>query len=69
MEPIMPQITLDLPFEKIVDTVKRLSEEDQERLFFAINEDYARALGKMRDEAWKEHQAGDSTSLESLDVE
>jgi len=36
-----------------VDTVKRLSEEKQEQLFFAINEDYARALGKMRDEAWK----------------
>ncbi len=65
----MPQITLDLPFEKIVDTVKRLSEEEQEQLFFAINEDYARALGKMRDEAWKEHEAGDSTPLENLDVE
>ncbi len=65
----MPQITLDLPFEKIVDTVKRLSEEEQERLFFAINEDYAKALGKMRDEAWKEHQAGDSTPLENLDAE
>ncbi|GBE04573.1 hypothetical protein BMS3Abin10_00189 [bacterium BMS3Abin10] len=65
----MPQITLDLPFEKIVDTVKRLSEEDRERLFFAVNEDYARALGKMRDEARKEHQAGDSTPLKNLDKE
>ncbi len=65
----MPQITLDLSFEKIVDTVKRLSGEDQERLFFTINEDYASALGKMRDEARKEHQAGDSTPLESLDKE
>ena len=65
----MPQITLDLPFEKIVDTVKRLSEEEQEQLFFAINKDYARALGKMRDEAWKEHKAGDSTPLENLDAE
>ncbi len=65
----MPQITLDLSFEKIVDTVKRLSEEDQERLFFTINEDYAGALGKMRDEARKEHQAGNSTPLEGLDRE
>ncbi len=65
----MPQITLDLSFEKIVDTVKRLSGEDQERLFFTINEDYASALGKMRDEARKEHQAGDSTPLENLDKE
>ena len=65
----MPQITLDLPFDKIVETVKRLSEEDQERLFFSVNEDYAGALGKMRDEAWKEHQAGKSTSLDNLDAE
>ncbi len=64
----MPQITVDLSFEKIVETVKRLSEEDQERLFFTINEDYARALGKMRKEAWKEHKAGNSTSLDKLDA-
>lgn len=38
----MPQVTLDLPFDKIVDTVKKLSEEEQERLFFTINEDYAK---------------------------
>lgn len=65
----MPQITIDLSFDKIVDTVKRLSEEEQERLFFAINDDYARALGKMRDEALKEHQAGNSSSLEDIDTE
>ncbi len=65
----MPEITLDLPFDKIVETVKRLSEEDQERLFFTINEDYAGALGEMRDEARKEHQAGKSTSLDNLDKE
>ena len=65
----MPQITIDLSFDKIVDTVKRLSAEEQERLFFAINDDYAGALGKMRDEAWKEHQAGNSTSIEDLDTE
>lgn len=52
----MTQITLDLPFEKIVDTVKRLSKEEQEQLFFAINEDYAKALGKLSDEARKEHR-------------
>ena len=32
----MPQIMVDLPFEKIVDTVKKLSEEEQEKLLFAI---------------------------------
>ena len=65
----MPQITFDLPFDKIVETVKRMSEEDQERLFFTINEDFAGALGKMKDEAWKEHQSGNSTSLDNLDEE
>ena len=63
----MPQITVDLPFEKIVDTVKRLSKEEQEQLFFSINEDFAKALGKMKDEAWKEHQAGKSIPLEDLE--
>ena len=62
----MPQITLDLPFEKIVETVKSLSEEEKERLFFAVNEDYAKALGKLKDDAWKEHQAGQSIPLEGL---
>jgi len=64
----MPQITFDLPFDKIVETVKRLSEEDQERLFFTINEDFAKALGRMRDEAWEEHKAGKSTALDNLDA-
>ena len=40
----MPQIMVDLPFEKIVATVKKLSEEEQEKLLFAINNDYAKAL-------------------------
>ena len=63
----MPQITLDFSFEKIVDTVKKLSEEEKERLFFTINEDYAKTLGKMKDEAWKEHQKGKSIPLENLE--
>ena len=63
----MPQIMVDLPFEKIVATVKKLSEEEQEKLLFAINNDYAKALGKMRDEAWKGHRAGKSIPLESLE--
>ncbi|MGA1794379.1 MAG: hypothetical protein ACMUIL_00855 [bacterium] len=62
----MPKITLDLPFEKIVETVKCLSEEEKEQLFFAVNKDYAKALGKMKDEALKEHQAGRSIPLEDL---
>jgi hypothetical protein len=63
----MPQIMVDVPFEKIVATVKKLSEEEQEKLLFAINSDYAKALGRMRDEAWKEHRQGKSIPLESLE--
>lgn len=62
----MPQITLDLPFEKIVDSVKKLSKEEQEQLFFTVNEDYAKALKKMRDNARKEHRSGKSIPLENL---
>ncbi|MEW6379552.1 MAG: hypothetical protein AB1611_08075 [bacterium] len=39
-------MALDLPFEKIVETVKSLSEEEKEKLFFIINEDYAKAQVK-----------------------
>ena len=39
----MPQIMVDLPFEKIVDTIKKLREEEQEKLLFAINNDSAKA--------------------------
>jgi len=63
----VPQIMVDVPFEKIVATVKKLSEGEQKKLLFAINNDYAKALGKMRDEAWKEHRKGKSISLESLE--
>ncbi|MFV1951036.1 MAG: hypothetical protein ACC630_03605 [Nitrospinota bacterium] len=62
----MPQVTLELPFEQIVETVKKLSEEEQEQLFFAVNKEYAKALGKMKDEAWQEHKAGKSIPLEDL---
>jgi len=62
----MTQITIDLPFDKIVDTVRRLSDEQQEQLFFAINKDYAKALKKMKDEAWKEHHKGNSLSIDNL---
>ena len=63
----MPQVMVDLPFEKIVATVKKLSEEEQEKLLFAINNDYAKALGKMRDDARKGHREGKSIPLESLE--
>jgi hypothetical protein len=62
----MPKIAIELPYEKIVEVVSKLSEEDKEHLFFTINEDYAKALGKMRKEAWKSHQQGKSIRLRDL---
>ncbi len=62
----MPKVMVDMTFEKIVDTVKKLSEQEREQLFFAVNKDYAKALGKMREEARKEHRKGRSISLEKL---
>ncbi len=61
----MPKVMADMTFEKIVDTVKKLSEEEQEQLFFAVNKEYAKALGK-RGEARKDHKKGRSISLEEL---
>ncbi len=62
----MPKVMEDMSFEKIVDTVKKLSEEEQEQLFFTVNKEYAKALGKMREEARKDHKKGRSVSLEEL---
>jgi hypothetical protein len=62
----MPEIAIDLPYEKIVEIVSKLSDEEKERLFFSINEDYAKALGKMQNEAWQSHQRGESVRLRDL---
>ena len=62
----MPKIAIELPYEKIVEVVSKLSEEEKERLFFSINEDYANALGEMRKKAWKSHQQGESIALRDL---
>jgi len=62
----MPKIAIELPYEKIVEVVSKLSEEDKEHLFFTINEDYAKALGEMRKEAWKSHQQAKSIRLRDL---
>jgi len=62
----MSQVTLEVPFEKVLEIVQHLSEEEKERLFFTVNEDYARALDELRKEAWEEHQQGRSISLEDL---
>lgn len=63
----MPKVMVDMTFEKIVDTVKKLSEQEREQLFFAVNKDYAKVLGKMREEARKEHRKGRSISFEELE--
>ena len=62
----MPKVMVDMTFEKIVDTVKKLREEEQEQLFFTVNKEYAKALGIMREEARKDHKKGKSVSLEEL---
>ena len=62
----MPKIAIELPYEKIVEVVSKLSEEDKEHLFFTINEDYAKALSKMRKEAWKTHERGKRIRLRDL---
>jgi len=66
----MPEIAIELTYEKIIEAASKLSEEDKERLFLSLNKDYAKALDKMhkmRKEAWKNHQQGESIQLRDLE--
>jgi len=63
----MPEIAIELTYEKIIEAASKLSEEDKERLFFSLNKDYAKALDEMRKEAWKTHQQGESVQLRDLE--
>ncbi len=62
----MPEIAIELTYEKIIEAASKLSEEDKERLFFSLNEDFAKALDDMRKEAWDNHQQGRSVRLKDL---
>ena len=62
----MPEIAIELTCEKIIEVASKLSEDDKERLFFSLNKDYAQALDKMREEAWRNHQQGESVQLRDL---
>lgn len=63
----MPEIAIELTYEKIIEAASKLSEDDKERLFFFLNKDYAKALDKMRKEAWESHQRGESVQLRDLE--
>jgi len=63
----MPEIAIELTYEKILEAASKLSEDDRERLFFSLNKDYAKALDKLRKEAWESHQQGESVRLRDLE--
>jgi len=62
----MPEIAIELTYEKIFEAASKLTEEDKERLFFSLNRDYANALDEMRKKAWESHQRGESVKLKDL---
>ena len=62
----MPEIAIELTYEKIIEAALKLSEDDKERLFFSLNNDYAKALDEMRKDAWKNHRQGESAQLRDL---
>jgi len=62
----MPEIALELSYEKILEAATKLTEEDKERLFFSLNNDYAKALDEMAKEARESHQRGESIRLKNL---
>ncbi len=63
---IMPEIAIELTYEKIIEAASKLSEDEKERLFFSLNKDFSKALDEMREEAWKSHQQGESVQLRDL---
>ena len=38
----MPEIAIELTYEKIIEAASKLSEDDKERLFFSLNKDYSK---------------------------
>jgi len=62
----MPEIALELSYEKILEAATKLTQEDKERLFFSLNNDYAKALDEMAKEARESHQRGESIRLKNL---
>lgn len=62
----MPEIAIELTYEKILEAASKLSDDDKERLFFSLNKDYAKALDEMRQEAWESHQKGESIRVRDL---
>ena len=63
----MPEIAIELTYEKILEAASKLTEEDKERLFFSLNKQYAQALDEMGKEAWKSHQRGESIRLKDVE--
>ena len=62
----MPEIAIELTYEKIIEAASKLSEDDKERLFFSLNKDSAKALDEMRKEWWRGRQQGESIQLRDL---
>ena len=62
----MPEIAIELSYEKILEAASRLTEDDKERLFFSLNENYAEALDEMARDARESHQRGESVRLKDL---
>ncbi len=62
----MPEIAIELSYEKILEAASRLTEDDKERLFFSLNENYAKALDEMARDARKSHKRAESVRLKDL---
>ena len=63
----MPEIAIELTYEKILEAASKLSDEEKERLFFCLNKEYAKALDEMQKEARESHRKGENVRL--MDVE
>ena len=62
----MPEVSVDLNYDKILEAASKLSDEEKERLSLSLNRDLAFALESMCRDAWKSHRKGQSTRLRDL---
>jgi hypothetical protein len=62
----MPEVSIELNYEKILEAALKLRDEEKERLLLNLNRDLSVAVESMRSEAWESHRKGQSTRLRDL---
>lgn len=62
----MGSISVSLDFEELKEAVKQLSEEQREELVFELQPSLGKALQRMEEEVHREHEEGETVSIDEL---